>query len=536
LGCKRTLIRCLASAILFVATAWIVPTVQGATTTASDSAKQMRLQAKQAEENAQWLKAAELYEQLLAGNRNSVEFRGHYQKCLRRAQQMRRQYDLSYRHQFEHLTLDNALKVYLEVLTRLKNTYVDKEKATGPVLFREGIKELQNGLTDPAFCRLYLRDTQSDSIRAFREQVLSHGENEEVSGKEDAQSKVRAIALEAKTLLGLNPSLVVLEFACGACAGMDEYTHYLSPDQFAEITNSWKGEYAGVGLSLSLEEREPVVDQVIPGSPAQIGGIKTGDRLLRIGNRLVPALTTDGASELLKGEVDTVIELEVASGTQRPRVVKLKRQLLSLPSVLEPRFLDERLGIGYVQLAGFHESTVQEIDVALAKLQTAGMKVLILDLRGNMGGLFEVAVQVAERFLSSGIIAFTRGQTEEFNTTYRARAMSMLAVPLVVLIDTETASSAEMLAGALKENHRGTLVGQATFGKASIQKVRRLHSVPAAIRMTVARFFSPEGHSCCDQGVSPDIVVDRLPAAADGGRDPQVQAALDVARRLVLDH
>jgi carboxyl-terminal processing protease len=203
---------------------------------------------------------------------------------------------------------------------------------------------------------------------------------------------------------------------------------------------------------------------------------------------------------------------------------------------LEPRFLDERLGIGYVQITGFQESTVQEVDVALAKLQNAGMKALILDLRGNMGGLFEVAVQVAERFLSSGIIAFTRGQAEESNLTYRARPMSTLAVPLVILIDTDTASSAEMLAGALKENNRGTLVGQATFGKGSIQKVRKLHSVPAAIRVTVAKFYSPQGHSYGDQGVTPDVVVERSGAVVELERDSQVQAAVDVARRLVMDH
>src|SRR5207248_11160376 len=114
------------------------------------------------------------------------------------------------------------------------------------------------------------------------------------------------------------------------------------------------------------------------------------------------------ALELLKGEIATSVELEIVAASGKPRVLKLERQMLAQASVSEPRFLDERLGIGYLQISGFHESTVDEVDLAIAKLQAAGMKVLILDLRGNMGGLFEVAIQVAERFLSSGIIAFTR--------------------------------------------------------------------------------------------------------------------------------
>jgi carboxyl-terminal processing protease len=112
----------------------------------------------------------------------------------------------------------------------------------------------------------------------------------------------------------------------------------------------------------------------------------------------------------------------------------------------------------------------------------------------------------------------------------------LLTVPLIVLIDADTASSAEMLAGALKENHRATLVGQATFGKGTIQKVRKLHSVPAAIRMTVAKFYSPQGRSYAEHGVGPDVAAERPNPAADLDHDPQVQAALDVARPLVLDH
>jgi carboxyl-terminal processing protease len=535
LRCKRIRFW-LPAAIVIAVAAFVSPRVGAATTRLEsfDTSKQIRAQARRAEEKSQWLKAAGFYEQLLARNKRSAEFRQHYQNCLRRAQQLRRQQDVSYRHQVESLSLDNALKVYAEVVTKLQQAYVDKDKATFSLMFREGIRELENGLSDPSFCRMHLAHVDADAIRAFQEQVLVPLRAVEISRREEIQTTVRSLAVAAKTELGLHPSLLVVELASGACAGLDEYTHYLTPGQLIQSDALSRGELVGVGIELAPDEQRPVVECVLPASPAEAVGIRAGDRLLRIDDRT--ELTTENATDLLKGELDSAVELEVTGAGQKPRIVKLKRQVLSLPSVSEPRFIDEHLGIGYVQITGFQESTAQEVDTALAKLEATGMRALVLDLRGNMGGLFDVAVQVAERFLSSGIVAFTRGQSDESNVTYRARPMSTLTVPLVVLIDSDTASSAEMLAGALKDNHRGTLVGQPTFGKGSIQKVRKLQSVPAAIRMTVAKFYSPQGHPYADVGVLPDIAVERPIAVRDLDRDPQVQSALDAARRLIMVH
>jgi carboxyl-terminal processing protease len=249
----------------------------------------------------------------------------------------------------------------------------------------------------------------------------------------------------------------------------------------------------------------------------------------------VAGLPTEVAAELLRGEAGTALDLEVRTVDQPARVLRLKRQAVSVPSVSEPRVLDERSGIAYLQLLAFQETTVPELDLAIAKLQALGMRVLVLDLRGNAGGLFETAVQVVERFLSSGIIVSTHGQLRDYNVTYQAHGMSVVAVPLVVLVDGETASSAELVAGALKDNQRGTLVGQTTFGKGSVQKVRKLHTGPGGLRVTVARFYSPAGQPYCGTGILPDYPVRRLDAPVDLERDGQVQAALDVARRLMMD-
>ncbi len=216
----------------------------------------------------------------------------------------------------------------------------------------------------------------------------------------------------------------------------------------------------------------------------------------------------------------------------RPRVFTLTRQAFFVPSVVDLQMLDEQIGIGYFQLVGFQESTVAEMDEAVQQLQMQGMKVLILDLRGNPGGLFQTAVHVAERFITAGVIVATESQISTYNKTYTANNLNAWKVPLVLLIDGDTASAAEIIAGAFKDHRRATLVGQTTFGKGSIQYVVELTSVPAGIKITQARFFSPTGHFYGKGGVSPHMSVERTSMMAFD--EAQLQAAVQAAQRLVM--
>ncbi len=299
----------------------------------------------------------------------------------------------------------------------------------------------------------------------------------------------------------------------------------------SDLNASWKGEAVGVGIELAGDEQQLVVAQVLADSPALEQGVKAGDRVLRIGDRGAMGLTADGARQLLGGEKGSTVEIELLGMfDMRARVVKLQRRPLVIPSVSEPRFADPQSGIGYLQLTGFQETTVRELNAAVARLQAMGMRVLILDLRGNPGGLFYVARQVVERFISSGVIVSTHGQVREYNCVYEAHGADVLSVPLVVLVDGETASSAEMVAGALKDRQRGTLVGQTTFGKGSIQKVREVGKAGCGLRMTVAKFYSPSGKGLSGAGVPPHIAISRPDMPMEF--DTQLQAALDVARPL----
>jgi carboxyl-terminal processing protease len=167
----------------------------------------------------------------------------------------------------------------------------------------------------------------------------------------------------------------------------------------------------------------------------------------------------------------------------------------------------------------------------------AGFQSLILDLRGNPGGLVDAAVHVTARFIPAGVVASARGQLRSANRTFEAHHAAAVTGPLVVLIDGQTASAAELVAGALKEHDRATLVGQTTFGKGTIQRYARLTSVPAGLRLTVAKFYSPRGQGYDGTGVTPHVEVERPPLdwSMDPEQDPQVQAAIQAAGRLVMD-
>jgi carboxyl-terminal processing protease len=216
----------------------------------------------------------------------------------------------------------------------------------------------------------------------------------------------------------------------------------------------------------------------------------------------------------------------------KPRRVEVTRSQLCTPSVTDARIVDPNLGIGYIHLAYFQRLTPDELDAAITKLNAEGMRALILDLRGNPGGLFTIAIQIADRFIAEGVLVSTRGRTEGSNAVHRARADDLaFAMPLVVLIDGETASAAEVVAGAIKDHHRGRLVGQQTYGKGSVQ-----HLIPlrkewggSGILLTTAKFYSPLDLAYSDQGVIPDVIIDQV--ADLDGMPSSMMGILDLQRR-----
>ncbi len=488
-------------------------------------AETSRQQAREFEQSQQWDKACEIYVRLLAEDRQQPELRDRLQACVRRLHQVRRHRDPVYRNNLLTLPVSQALALYVEILTKLNNQYADRDKVPFDRLYQTGLDELRAALSDPTFLREQLPNAEPAAITKLRDRT-GDDYTPRVTGTKDARAAVRDLAWDAQRLTGLNPTVAILEFACGASNALDEYTFFLTPGQPLDDPSALSGELAAYGLLLNWKDQRLVIERVVPGSWAAGLGLHPGDRVSHVGKEALDRLLPEAVAELFRGDATGIAELSVVpAGASVPRVLTLPR---FVPSVQDDRI--ERDGIGYVRLANFQKTTLQELDSALVRLRSEGMRVLILDLRGNPGGLFAAAVQVADRFLPAGVIVSTQGQLASYTKTYLAQnPMTALDVPLVVLVDGETASAAEVVAGALKENERALLVGQQTYGKGSIQKLLALRA-GGGLYLTLARFYAPHGQPFAGIGVTPHLAEPRR----DAMKDYQFDLAVEQAARLLI--
>jgi carboxyl-terminal processing protease len=217
--------------------------------------------------------------------------------------------------------------------------------------------------------------------------------------------------------------------------------------------------------------------------------------------------------------------------------MRMVRRRVDVPSVDGTRMVDQELGVAYLRLTSFQKTTSRDLDAALWQLHRQGMRSLILDLRGNPGGLLSASVEVADKFLANGAIVSTRGRSTGEDFDYRAHTSGTWRMPLVVLIDQDSASASEIFAGAIRDHRRGLLVGQRSYGKGSVQGIFPLQSSQAGVRLTTAKFYSPSGQPISRQGISPDlaVVAQTVARPADGllaerDDDPMLRAALQAAR------
>jgi carboxyl-terminal processing protease len=503
-------------AVLLVPLGYLIP--QSAPAALGESLKVLKAEAERLEKLGQWGQAADKYERILQIDRTQEGARKHYQECVRRYFQVVRLRDTSYRKEVLSLKYPQALRLYEIVLYNLLNNALDKDKVTAGLLFRKGLEEYGHALENADFCTDHLDRSRPDSTRELRAALELQFGGRRTMTYEDAVDGVRQVVMKSVNHFpAVNPTTVVMEFLCGACHAMDEYTVYLTPRQLRELCDTLKGKYVGVGIRLKVDQNKIIVAEVLADSPAgeAMPPLASDDHIVQIDKKATSLMTPEAAMELLEGEDGTSVELVVASPKFGLRVVNLRRRGLFVPSVsheLRPS------GFGYMKIHCFQESTLEEFDNRLAELLKANCKGLILDLRGNSGGLLDVSIEIAKRFLSSGIVVTT--QYQDLKSIVESRNPNALTLPVVILVDSDTASAAEVLAGALKENKRARVIGQTTYGKGCSQGLLKLPAegalrspavttVPGGptggIRITIARFYSPTGQPYTGRGVEPDV-------------------------------
>jgi carboxyl-terminal processing protease len=493
--------------------------------------------ARELEANGEYARAWELYYQICRAERNPPrDVTEGYQFCLRRIQQARRLRDKPSQALTGNLPPADALTLYTDVLAELQKRYIDHSKVGLGDLFQYGVQEMRFALEDREFLRDQLSpDASPAATQALKARLDGLRTNPPRLRKlDDARDQLQSVMLSSGAL-GVKPTAVLVEFVSGACSALDEYSSYLSPRDLAKLEADLNGKYIGIGIDVAVfnggkGDKQLIITRVYSGSPAA-GKLYPDEVILSIDGQAPDPAAPGALVARLEGEAGTTVELEVVplmSSEAMRRKVKVERQAVATPSV-DPPYGPDESGVGYVHLISFQKTTSQELRSALLQLrsQQNGLKALILDLRGNLGGSFEAALQVAELFLSDGVICYTQTRLRE--EVRRANNPGALAVPMVVLVDGETASAAEVVAGALKDNNRATLVGQPTYGKGSLQYRLKLERIKSALQVTVRRFSSPEHVPYEGHGVTPHRLVENSTMMMT---DLQRQTAFEMAKEL----
>ena len=302
----------------------------------------------------------------------------------------------------------------------------------------------------------------------------------------------------------------------GMLSNLDPHSAYLDPKEFQELQESTSGEFGGLGIEIGLADGQLKVVSPIDDTPAARAGIEAGDLIVRIDGQPTKGWTLVQAVDKLRGKAGSKIELSLVRGGGKPFTVKLERAVIKVRSV-KSELLEKNYG--YLRITQFQVNTGEEVAKALAKLKKdngAKLSGLVLDLRNNPGGVLQSAVQVADHFLTKGLIVYTKGRIPNSELRFSADpADASEGVPLVVLINGGSASAAEIVAGALQDHKRAVLMGTDSFGKGSVQTVLPLTN-ERALKLTTALYFTPNGRSIQAQGIVPDIVVERGTVTRDG--------------------
>ena len=300
----------------------------------------------------------------------------------------------------------------------------------------------------------------------------------------------------------------VMDFAInGILQSLDPYSAYMNPKIFEEMQTETSGEFGGLGIEVSMEAGVVKVISPIDDTPASRVGVKAGDYIVRINGEQVQGKTLMEAVNLMRGPVGSSIEITIRrKGLKKAKIFTIIREIIEIKSVIS-KLIDNE--IGYLRLRAFNENSSNQLKGEISKLEKNNKLVgYILDLRNNPGGLLSQAVRISDFFLDDGEIVSTRGRKSRENRKFFAKKGDRIkGKPLIVLINNGSASAAEIVAGALQDQKRAVLLGEATYGKGSVQSIIPLRN-KGAIRLTISKYYLPSGKSISEVGVTPDIRVE----------------------------
>lgn len=429
----------------------------------------------------------------------------------------RRYQDESFLASVREMSTLQALDVYSEILANLQTHYVDDIQWSRILI--HGTAALEVALVEDKFTDRMLASVDPARIERFRQTVHHKLQGRNTSTRFDLRASVAYVAAQAEAELGLSGTATVLEFLSGAVSTLDPYTRLLSPSQLDDMFSNIEGNFVGLGLELKAEDDHLQILSVIPAGPAEEIGIRGGERIISVDGKTCQEHEPNYVADLLRGPEHTYVTMTIQAVDGQQRQLNVQRRRVEVPCVENVHFVDPINRVGYLRLTNFQKTTTRDIERALWELQRQKMRSLIIDVRGNPGGLLSAAVEVADRFLADGRIVTTRGRNVRENFDYTAHRANTWNVPLAVLIDGDSASASEIFAGAIADSGRGVIVGETSYGKGSVQGIFRMQSAKFGLCLTTAKFYSPSGRAISQNGVMPTVPVEKTYIAARPGAD-----------------
>jgi carboxyl-terminal processing protease len=321
----------------------------------------------------------------------------------------------------------------------------------------------------------------------------------------------------------------------GAISGLanslnDPYTYFMPPQEKSLFEQDVQGSFGGVGMQIGMRDNYITVIAPLKGSPSEKAGIKTGDKILLIDSATTTNMSIDKALYLIRGKIGTSVKLTLfREGEKEPFTRTLVRDEIKVPTI----DTEKKDGVFIIHLYGFPATGADLFRGALREFAQSGTDKLVLDMRGNPGGYLEVAVDMASWFLPQGKVVVREADKNGQGQIFRSKGYNAFGdkFHFVILVDGGSASAAEILAAALQEHGVATLVGKKTFGKGSVQELVPI-TEDTSLKVTIARWITPNGTNLSDGGIDPDIVVDYTKEDAEKGLDPQIVKAIEVAKKV----
>ncbi len=306
----------------------------------------------------------------------------------------------------------------------------------------------------------------------------------------------------------------------GMLSGLDPHSSYLGRDEYKELKVGTHGEFGGLGIEVGLEDGFIRVIAPIDDTPAQRAGIEAGDLIVRLDEQPVKGMSLDEAINAMRGKPGSELELTIIrKGRDKPLKLTIVRAVIKVASV-KGKVLDA--SYGYLRISHFQSRTTEDMLKLLSRLKSeseGGLRGMVLDLRNNPGGILSGAVSVSDAFLTDGVIVFTKGREESSRMDFKAAPDDVLeGLPMVVLVNGGSASASEIVAGALQDHKRAIIMGSKTFGKGSVQTIIPI-TEETAVKLTTARYFTPNGRSIQAEGIEPDIEIENIKVAETADAD-----------------